>query len=511
MEIQRAMVPPAGGDGRAGAPRIEVERVAGGGEGGSGTNGTTGRDSVSDLTKRRHANDPAMMRELKRYQNIMLLTLLPSITGEADHAHQHAHRHQDTNGDAAQRRTWFGDHEHVAGRSLLPRPEATDGFPGVAHQPQAAARRSPQKVKSAGSQDASDRAEKPGAQPSGSASAGTRLPMTVHNPLETSPRRKGKKKNSDEGGGGGGGGGSRRRRSHEEWRATEDFGEAAGAGEGTGGNTTELDLLTLAALYLESRHRVFGNEWHRRPESISNTRPTAQIGNTGIARPRRLTPLSSEPSGVTKVAGEKKRYSFSGVIPAPAGLHLSVNYTQNLDLDESMYMAERARALRPRLRRLNSMDDIMPTPLSTPNNPPQRVTSAPDLSQSHNGRQSFAAHLFKSSSSPESISPPLVTPARANTPTEAKHSAALVRPQIVGGSLATYSAVEDASPPRHAAEGPERIAVGEAARNILSKGSRSLGPPPPEPSAVAIVVPGAESLRKGGRVHLQPLMKKTSR
>lgn len=61
--------------------------------------------------------------------------------------------------------------------------------------------------------------------------------------------------------------------------------------------------------------------------------------------------------------------------------------------DESMYMAERARALRPRLRRLNSMDDMMPTPLSTPNNPPQRVTSAPDLSQSHNGRQSFAANL----------------------------------------------------------------------------------------------------------------------
>lgn len=43
-------------------------------------------------------------------------------------------------------------------------------------------------------------------------------------------------------------------------------------------------------------------------------------------------------------------------------------------------------------------------------------------------------------SSKESVSPPLVTPARANTPTEAKHSAALVRPQMVGGSLATYSA-----------------------------------------------------------------------
>ncbi|XP_069971971.1 uncharacterized protein [Penaeus vannamei] len=472
MEIQRAMVPPAGGDGRGGAPRIEVERVAGGGEGGSGSNGTSGRDSVSDLTKRRHANDPAMMRELKRYQNIMLLTLLPSITGEAEHAHQHAHRHQDTNGDASQRRTWFGDTGHAAGRSLLPRPEATDGFPGVALQPQTTARRSPQKVKSAESQNASDRAEMSGAQPSGSASAGTRLPMTVHNPLDTSPRRKGKKKNSDEGGGGGGG--SRRRRSHEEWRTTDDVGEVAG--EGSGGNATELDLLTLAALYLESRHRVFGNEWHRRPESISNTRPSAQIGNTGIARPRRLTPLSSEPSGVAKVGGNaKKRYSFSGVMPAPAGLHLSVNYTQNLDLDESMYMAERARALRPRLRRLNSMDDMMPTPLSTPNNPPQRVTSAPDLSQSHNGRQSFAANL------------------------------------IVGGSLATYSAVEDTPPSRPAAEGAQKIAVGEAARNILSKGSRSLGPPPPEPSAVPIVVPGAESLRKGGRVHLQPLVKKTSR
>lgn len=105
----------------------------------------------------------------------------------------------------------------------------------------------------------------------------------------------------------------------------------------------------------------------------------------------------------------------------------------------------------------------------------------------------------------------MVTPARANTPTEAKHSAALVRPQIVGGSLATYSAVEDTPPSRPAAEGAQKIAVGEAARNILSKGSRSLGPPPPEPSAVPIVVPGAESLRKGGRVHLQPLVKKTSR
>lgn len=87
-----------------------------------------------------------------------------------------------------------------------------------------------------------------------------------------------------------------------------------------------------------------------------------------------------------------------------------------------------------------------------------------------------------------------------------------MRPQIVGGSLATYSAVED-TPPRPGHESHQRISVGEASRNILSKGSRSLGPPPPEPitPAVPIVVPGAEALRKGGRVHLQPLVKKTSR
>lgn len=114
------------------------------------------------------------------------------------------------------------------------------------------------------------------------------------------------------------------------------------------------------------------------------------------------------------------------------------------------------------------------------------------------------------------MSPPLVTPARANTPTEAKHSAALVRPQIVGGSLVTYSAVDDTPITQETRNDTHQIrhrrTVDEAARSVLSKGSRSLGPPPDALSVAvtASVVPVGE-MRKGGRVHLQPLVKKTSR
>lgn len=127
-------------------------------------------------------------------------------------------------------------------------------------------------------------------------------------------------------------------------------------------------------------------------------------------------------------------------------------------------------------------------------------------------------------SSLESISPPLVTPARANTPTEARHSAALARPQMVGGSLATCSAVDTARSSGDAStRASDALMAPPAAGRLLHlpETSRTVLPPtklpyrPPvglaEPKMKDLPltpppVAALEGLRKGGRIHLQPLM-----
>lgn len=55
----------------------------------------------------------------------------------------------------------------------------------------------------------------------------------------------------------------------------------------------------------------------------------------GLARPRRLSPLS--PVDTPLQVNNKEEggiWNYADVMPTPAGLHLSVNYTQNLGLGE---------------------------------------------------------------------------------------------------------------------------------------------------------------------------------
>ncbi|XP_068209512.1 uncharacterized protein [Palaemon carinicauda] len=497
-----------------------------------------GWNGFSELAwKRRHANDPAMMRELRRYQKLMLLTLLPAITGSGEEGDQQnylppaqhpSYQNQDSEPNSQQNSPRDGNSPEDNSGDRLPKPEPTDAIVGVPPGDY-----SPLLEKQAGHTWAR-RESHPNS--SSSSSDGTHLPLTVYNPLNMSPKRRGRRKSRD---------GHQTRRSPTRRRrqsirdpemdvrrdvaAVGSSGESPGSsandsgGGGGGGGAGDFDLLTLAALYLESRHRIFGKEWHHRPESQANARPTGQLGSTGISRPRRLTPLSNN---ARAPIAKDTRTSFSGVMPAPAGLHLSVNYTQNLDLDESAYIAERARALKPRLRRLNSLDDMVaPTPLSSPENPLYRATSAPDLSQSAQARNFYSLMKANSKTSLDSISPPPVTPARANTPTGAKHSAALAKPQIVGGSLATNSAVElAASRSLSSSRGANFIGSRETKKTrAISEGSRNalLQPPPwgalppdykdldiptaPPPSAIG------EIQRKNGKIHLEPLtIRKTS-
>ncbi|XP_064104450.1 LOW QUALITY PROTEIN: uncharacterized protein LOC135214268 [Macrobrachium nipponense] len=498
--------------------------------------------------KRRHANDPAMMRELRRYQKLMLLTLLPAITGSGAGRWGPAARTSNRTSTRRptprttrtptqtllRRRTPLGEATSSPTDSTKEPDEDDDdddnaatAFLNRAHGRHR--RRSP-------AEDISPLAEKRtgapwargGSHPSSSSSnEGTHLPLTVYNPLNMSPKRRGRRKSRDD---------NPRRKSHRGRDAELDYrrdvvevgsygdspgdgssaNDSAGGGSGGGG---DFDLLTLAALYLESRQRIFGKEWHYRPESQVNTRPTGQVGSTGISRPRRLTPLS--PNTRAPIAKDNNPRSYSGVIPAPAGLHLSVNYTHNLDLDESSYIAERARAMKPRLRRLNSLDDVMATtsPLGSPQHSIYRATSAPDLSQSAQARHFHSLLRSDSKASLDSISPPPVTPARANTPTGARHSAVLAKPQIVGGSLATNSAVKRTSSRslsssrganfKGSKEPKKTRAMSEGSRNAL------LQPPPwgalppdyrdldiptaPPPSAIG------DTHRKNGKIHLEPL------
>lgn len=60
----------------------------------------------------------------------------------------------------------------------------------------------------------------------------------------------------------------------------------------------------------------------------------------GLARPRRLSPLS--PVDTPLQVNNKEEggiWNYNDVMPTPAGLHLSVNYTQNLGLGKCLYVA----------------------------------------------------------------------------------------------------------------------------------------------------------------------------
>ncbi|KAK7070603.1 hypothetical protein SK128_008964 [Halocaridina rubra] len=573
-------------EGRRPTPMTNLDGVGGGGAGiGDKPRGIPGRDfmgnngvtpgirrnqSVGDLSKRRrHANDPAMMRELKRYQRIMLLTSLPLISSEDDVGYVHPPS-QNHNLDADFMSLRFPSHGLQAPETVfeqeaaeldknlnsehLPKPEPTDTVVSGPHSPLC---KSPQQAKSA----CGTRCGESKTLTSAPASAGTRLPLTVCNPL-LSPKRNNKKKSQEEIG-------QLRKRSQED--IAKEVGDVGGRISGPTMNGPsvgamaggDLDLLTLAALYLESRHRVLGQEWHYRPENAANVRtncngckncycqvnrnvlshrtadlfkvgPTAatqQVGAMGLARPRRLSPLSPSREGKDNQTRRlEHRRSFSGVMPAPAGLHLSCNYTHNLGLDESEYLEKRARALKPRLRRLNSLEDVSATPLTSPDHSLHRPTSAPDISHNNNGKHHNARR--DSQGSQESFSPTLATPARANTPTGAENSAALSRPQIVGGSLATNTTVEAPKPMSTLGDGTQlqgnqnggyhrprsrtrtQIEGSKIALQPPPRANRLLGLPPEHSALEQSIIefplappPSAaiESHRRPSKVHLQPL------
>lgn len=247
--------------------------------GGSAMVGTgSSSQGFVELSRRRLANDPAMMRELKRYQELMLKTLLPTISSsESDHhALQRQHHPQETIDPLVTHRGQPDgmDDPEKAPNEHLPRPEPTDAIAGMSQQHLTPLRRTASYTTKSACSHGSQGSK---SVPSGPASAGTRLPHTVYNPMDTSPRPSQRRRSNDET--------SPRwrtqRRSHDEGphrrrshgdEVEEEEEEDVDASRVTGTNAGELDLLTLAALYLESRHRVFGQEWHHRPEAPTNTR-----------------------------------------------------------------------------------------------------------------------------------------------------------------------------------------------------------------------------------------------
>ncbi|XP_045117116.1 uncharacterized protein LOC123507893 isoform X2 [Portunus trituberculatus] len=483
------------------ASNVGINAGVGGGMGVSGAGGGAGSQGFVELSRRRLANDPAMMRELKRYQELMLQTLLPTISSDGEHHHapQRLHLAQDSP-EAFPGQRGQPDGTDDPDRNLnehLPRPEPTDAISGVTQHLTPLRHATTHTTKSACSHESQGSRSVP----SGPASAGTRLPHAVYHHMDTSPRpsrrrrssddqhRRGRRRSHDEG--------AHRRRSHgDEAREEEVEEEDVESSRLQGANAGELDLLTLAALYLESRHRVFGQELHHAPP---NTRPHTQggtqgivgtgiagtgIAGTGIARPRRLSPLSPSDSP-PKEEKDKERMIFSAVMPTPAGLHLSVNYTQNLGLEESIYLAERARALRPRLRRLNSLDDLLPSS-SGPSSAShlQKATSAPDLSSSGHGRKGNLDLMVGGS---------LATNSTVDT---AKTSTTQGQGQDVLGNLTKKRQLSHLPDSSRAALPPPRLSL-RSARVPQESLVRDL-PRTPPPTA-------SEGVRRVGRVHLEPL------
>ncbi|KAL7639470.1 UNVERIFIED_CONTAM: hypothetical protein RMT77_009971 [Armadillidium vulgare] len=205
-----------------------------------------------------------------------------------------------------------------------------------------------------------------------------------------------------------------------------------------GSHSTEvnnLELSTLTSLYQESRRRIFGEEWVKRKTSAPVQRKE-DVGCTGVSKPRKLSPLSAMPPGKNTTRRESitppiKPFSrdsqLFSQLPAPGGLHLSANFMSFRDMECSL---NSSRGSRRSFRRNNSMSEISAKSIDEGVFNPQsihRTSSAPDI------------HKKGKKEDGETSTPPMITPARANTPTEPSKSAKVIRPQLIGGSLATCS------------------------------------------------------------------------
>ena len=96
---------------------------------------------------------------------------------------------------------------------------------------------------------------------------------------------------------------------------------------------------------------------------------------------------------------------------------------------------------------------------------------------------------------------PMETPARANTPTEPRSSAQVVRLQLIGGSLATYSPDQSLSETKGTARKVEQTNKGGCpSAKLLSRSSLEL-----KSNLVTDKPP-----RKDSRIHLLPMAKDLS-
>ncbi|KAF2366355.1 hypothetical protein FHG87_002886 [Trinorchestia longiramus] len=446
------------------------------------------------LLRRRFANDPCMMHELHRYRRLMLLTILPNISDIDDSSselHPQVHlrltRDSVTPTPPIENITLSSqDHQEQKNdnlrfdnsKQILPEQKpgysksSSGGYPinETMHNYSfvaAAGGSSDQLSKSVGNLGSGGLAAANARKQIKSASSDGRLPTPKTGVLPAPDRNSNKPE--------------------KKCSTNKRLSVMPVTCDGTSGHnvnglaesdTSELDLLTLAELYLESRHRVFGDEWHQRQGSQARTSgivtAPGSIGSTGITqRPHRLSPLAAEPLHapvLPKVSSTKPAALLTG------GLHLSVNYTNNLDMEASMILRDRAKALKPRIRRLNSLDDL--TNLSVSGDPADpdgsfyRPSSAPDLANKQQSEcESDAAVDARSSVD--------ATPARANTPTSALKSTDHARPPLIGASLTTSLVRLKSSRPntmdsaRGASMSPTYDQTKEP-KDIFSKNQRSL-------------------------------------
>lgn len=237
-----------------------------------------------NLQKRRCANDPDMMSELHRYRKLMLLTILPSIAPDSvenktsDIPHPHAYLHSTPITptppiDDCLNKQFHN--KHIKNRTLssnnlhnefnthffpAPVPVDTDSyFVEESTEPNmlnlqylsSGGATSDQLSKSVGCVGSGSAATAAARKQIKSASSENRLPAPTKGgiPLVDQPSTsKGEYVRK----------GNSRRQS-----IALQGGEAVNGHQDS--DTSELDLLTLAELYLETRHRVFGDEWHQRP------------------------------------------------------------------------------------------------------------------------------------------------------------------------------------------------------------------------------------------------------
>ena len=197
--------------------------------------------------RRRLANDPAMMKELYRYQKLMLLTLVPSISPDNVINQSNSHPHSHVHGKADQAIEDYANLCQAQGSSRrqsitnfesLEDKVSDEMLPGLVHSYE-------------------NKYDKNSKIKQGKVNTKYRRSSVGQLNIESISKDKKIYDNS-----------SRTNNFNIGYKDqtinSTTFPDSSNLSyDGPGGN---LDLLTLAALYLESRQRIFGDEWNQRQE-----------------------------------------------------------------------------------------------------------------------------------------------------------------------------------------------------------------------------------------------------